>query len=421
LKRGEAMIVVYRRTGVILLLIAMFAIGFLGAFVYQRSRVKIGEHYIRINPTAKINPEKQYRLRLWDYRLPLDSGDGYTRYLRKAVRDFQQKFPNIRVEIKFLDLLNGEKELRQALVRNEAPDVYASFYSVPDFYYLRQIPVGPFLTKEEKERFHQRAAALYSVDGVLCSFPRWTSVNVWVGNRKWLENADLNIEKLQRYGWDWNDLQKLGTRLPKGVYALAGYPINDGFLQTLRESGKRTPEVKALLELVAGMAKGGKIPAKLEHQPIAGFLEGKVACLAGIRPLTYRKIMQNMAGGQYGVQPVVLPVPRLPGFEEIQVVDGGAIHVYRNKYTRGDDHVAAAMALGYFLSTYQDMTPWNALGVLPGRRDETAVVDELQMVIDAALSRSRLLKRQENEGFELIKDLFEGKASTETVIEGMNL
>ncbi|HOP74867.1 MAG TPA: hypothetical protein PLC07_07405 [Bacillota bacterium] len=417
------MIVIYRRRWIILLFVILFITGFWSAYLYQRSRVKIGEYYIRVNPTAKINPNKQYRLRLWDYRLPLDSEGTYARYLRRAVRDFQKQFPNIQVEIKFLNLLDGEEELRQALVRNEAPDVYASFYSMPDFYYLRQIPVGPFLTKEEKKSYPEWIEELYSIDGTLCSFPRWASVNVWVGNRKWLEVSGIDIAKVQQQGWDWNDVQKIGSRLPKGIFALAGYPITDGFLQTLRESGKRTSEVKAILDLVAGMAKNGKISVKLEHQAITGFIEGKVACLAGIRPLTYRKIVEILADHRREVQvdPVVLPVPRLPGFEEIQVVDGGVINVYRNRYTRGDDHIAAAMALGYFLSTYQDVGPWLTLGVATFPRSD-GVAEDLAAVMDGVLQRSRLLKRQGNEtSSELMKDLFEGKRSVDAVIEGMNL
>lgn len=418
------MIVIYRRTWIIVLLVSLFITGFWSAYVYQRSRVKIGEHYIRLNPAAKINPERQYRLRLWDYRLPLDSGeDVYAQYLRRAVRDFQKKYPNIQVDIKLLDLLKGEEVLRQALVRNEAPDVYASFYMSPDFYYLRQIPVGPFLTKEEKRIYSQQVTELYSIDGTLCSFPRWASVNIWVGNRKWLEAGGVDIGKIQHQGWDWSDLQKLGTRLPKGIYALAGYPAADGFLQTLRESGKRTSEVKTVLEIVASMAETGKIPEKMEDQAIARFLEGKVACLAGVRPLTYLKIVQIIASRNrdIGVEPVALPAPRLPGFEEIQVVDSGLINVYRNRYTRGDDHVVAAIALGYFLSTYQDITPWIALGVSPQHRAETTT-DDLGKVIDTALRRSRLLKRQGTmETSELMKGLFEGKASVDAVIEGMNL
>ena len=94
------------------------------SYHFYRPRVKIGDHYIILNPKAKINPKRQYKLTLWDYNWPVKNGsEDYRFFLQKAVGRFQTLYPNIDVEIKLLDILSGHEEMAQALKTGELPDV----------------------------------------------------------------------------------------------------------------------------------------------------------------------------------------------------------------------------------------------------------------------------------------------------------
>ncbi len=58
----------------------LFLIGFgCGVLLYQ-PHYKIGEREIPLNPNAKIDPQKEYHLTVWDYNYPLQ-GISYSKYL----------------------------------------------------------------------------------------------------------------------------------------------------------------------------------------------------------------------------------------------------------------------------------------------------------------------------------------------------
>jgi maltose-binding protein MalE len=144
------MIIVKRSTLIYLFLSFLFGLGFLTAFYIREPQVKFGDHYIKCNPKAMINFKKSYHLQLWDYNWPIkDSGIQYRAYLQQAIRDFQKTYPNIHIEIRLLDLINGPTQLEQALKKNNGPDVYCSAYMIPKFNFKRQIPVGFYLNKKE--------------------------------------------------------------------------------------------------------------------------------------------------------------------------------------------------------------------------------------------------------------------------------
>jgi ABC-type glycerol-3-phosphate transport system substrate-binding protein len=199
------MIVIREKTMTRIILVVLFLAGFFTAYLVRRSQVRIGEHYLWLNPFAQINPKKQYTLRVWDYDLPIGTGDqSYNQYFKKMLADFEKEYPNIRVELTLIDLIDGEKKLQQALSRNKAPDVYCSFSSVPQFYHQRQIPVGPFLNRKTRMMYLRPVSDLYGTGKGLCSFPRWISTDIWVGNRRLLRNTGLDIPKIQNEGWGRN-------------------------------------------------------------------------------------------------------------------------------------------------------------------------------------------------------------------------
>lgn len=404
-----------RRGAVIgIILVMLFVASFGSVYWLRRSWVKIGEHRIRLNPSAKINPEKQYKLRFWDYDLPLHCGDqSYSQYLQHALDDFQQMYPNIQVQLKLLDLLEGPGELQQALAVNEGPDVYGSFYENPVYDFRHQIPVGLFLKDKERNAYPETIRSLQSIDGILCALPRWLSVDIWVGNRRLLEDCGGDVKAIQQQGWGWNELLEIADRLPEKTYLLAGHPITADLTRYLYHSTKRDGRgLAAELGALQALIEKRRISPGLEKNMLTEFITGQAALLAGVRAAILTVFAQKaMASGGNAMswEAVWLPAPRCGDGSEVQFADGGFLTVYRHRATQGDDQVAAAVKLALFLSNYPERAPWMDFGVLP----VSAIAGELTGIADflnQLISRSDLAgKHQRTEVETLINAWLRGQ------------
>ncbi|MGE5559318.1 MAG: hypothetical protein ACM3WV_12040 [Bacillota bacterium] len=369
------MLVIGRRVFLAVFFLLMPALS-AGLFYYfYRPGIKIGNHVLKLNTRAGINPKKQYALRIWEYQWPVSDGrNDYGTYLREAVHKFQILYPQVKVEIKYLDMLEGPAEVSQALERNEGPDLYCSNYAIPEFDFRRQIPVGPFLSAKEKRAFLPSATASCSLDGILCLFPRWTSPGVWIGNRALLEEAGFNPDTVREHGWTWREFADGASRLPAGINALSGNPGYSGFLTQLATTGgcgfnEGSPAacdgLKRALDFLGGLIDAGRIVKNPGQDFLSPFMQGRAMVLAGARPLYFKPLSEKSRRTGAGFETILLPVPirnkKSPGIPW----DYGVICVYRNRRTRGDDHIAAAVKLGYFLSTYRESWPWEKLMFYP--------------------------------------------------------
>lgn len=373
------MIIVKKPTLVYLLLAFLFGMGFSLPFFIKEPRIKLGEHYIYCNPKAKVNLKKTYHLHLWDYDWPIkENGLQYRDYLLQAVRDFQKVYPNVRVEIKLLDLITGPAQLEQSIKINNAPDIYCSAYMIPKFNFKRQIPIGPYLKESEQEVYFQGVKKMLTFQGTLCYFPRWIAPDFWVGNQTLMESAGLSVSKIQNTGWCWQDIRGLQKGIPKDKYLLVGNLGANGFLKQLIDCARQefqtvddmtNQELYATIDLLETLIHQKAIPVDCDRNMLGRFLGGQAMFLAGLRPTMYNFIIKKHRNNPVGWQPVLLPVPvRFTDKEKISV-ENGVIAIYRNKRTAGDDHLTVAMKFGQFLSYYQETTPWESLLVVPAAKN----------------------------------------------------
>ncbi len=358
------MVIIRRRTLILILAIFFFLIGFLSVRYLSRPRIRVGEHLIIVNYRAKINPKKNYHLKLWDYKWPGTEGDTwYQQFIKKAVKDFERENPNIRVSLKLLDFIEGPKVFSQALASGNAPDVYCSAYGFPEFNYQWQIPAGIFLKPQELDIFYPNLKKVLSLEKYLLNLPRWSAPGLWVGNRALMEQYGLPVEKIQRQGWSWQDLTAISMDKAKPLF-IGNYSANGLFPQLLAintyEHGESN--LNHVLDLVNFV--NGTSESDLEANMFQLFLSGKVMLLGGVRPLVYDFIKQKAAVLKIGWEPVILPFPG-DRSKIVLPVENSVISVYRHHKTAGDDQLAAATRLAYFISTYHQTVPWERLKVVP--------------------------------------------------------
>lgn len=372
------------------LLAALFLASFFISFHFfsQRPRVRLGEQVIFCNPRAKVSPNRVYHLKLWDYNWPVNQEKGgYQAFLRKALADFRQTYPNIEVEITLLDLLNGPQQFAQALKSNLAPDVYCSAFTIPPFDFKRQIPVGFFLKKEETEAYNSSLFNLTLRHNISCYFPRWTAPGVWIGNQDLLEKAGVSASQLRQRGWSLPNFWDTASKVPPDAFFLVGNPGYNGFFPPLAadftdlknvnfKSDAAITEPKGITDTLDHFEKlitQRKIPADFDSNMIGRFLAGKSMFIAGIRPILFRFLKERTIAAQSTWNPVLLPPPSPVWPKQLLLVENSVIGVYRNKSTTGNDHLAAAVKLAQFLSAYPQIALYQEMMVVPALKENARI------------------------------------------------
>lgn len=420
---------------IIIFLVICFLGGFLITALNHRPRVKLGDDYIYCNPGAKVKPDRVYRLRLWDTNWPVPVAGEYKAYLERLVHDFQKIYPNIKVQITLIDFGDGPNQLAAALKTNSAPDVYCSAFSIPAFDRKRQIPVGFYLKREEKEAYFPETRRLVSRYGVECCFPRWLAPTVWVGNQHLFDSINLPLLRMQKSRYSWEEFIAGSQKLPKGKFVMVGNLGHNGLFtdRVVNASAKASPDgnflppsgVAESLNQLNDLIMQRKIPADFESNMLGRFLEGDSLVLAGVRPIIYRFLKQKLAGtpNQQYCQPILLPSPGI-GEKKYLLTEHGVICVYRNG---GDDHIAAAVKLGQFISTYEKTRPFQKMMLIPaartsaGRwsRELSPVVGDVSGLLEQ-VENSTLLNLPEYSAYQteiypVLLELFVRKASFESM------
>lgn len=426
-------------------IIIFLSICFLGGFlitlmIHHRPRVKFGEDYIYCNPGAVVKPDREYRLRLWDTDWPVLAPNEYKVYLENMVRDFQQIYPNIKVDITLNKFGAGLEQLAAALKSNSAPDVYCSVFQIPDFDNKRQIPVGFWLKPKEKEAYFPEVRKLVSRFGVECCFPRWTVPSLWVGNQYLWNLSGYPVVRMQKPGYSIDELKAASQKLPKGKYALAGNLGHNGLFTDLAVNsstgtglgGNFLPSngVAESLNHLNELIGQRKTAADFESNMLGRFLAGDVLLLGGVRPIVYRFLKHKLAEtpGQKHCKPILLPSPGM-GRKRFLVTENGVVCVYRNRYTAGDDHITAAVKLGHFISTYEKTKPFQDMMLIPAARKSAGRwCRELRPVIGDVSFLTELIENgtllnlpdyqvYQREIYPVLQEFFARKTSLENVRE----
>jgi hypothetical protein len=114
------------------------------------------------------------------------------------------------------------------------------------------------------------------------------------------------------------------------------------------------------------------------------------------------------------------------GQKKYTVTENGVICIYRNKMTTGDDHLAAAVKLGQFISTYESTGPFQEMMMIPAAKKSAVkwckelrkTVGDLGILIDA-VERTTLLNLPDYSTYQthiypVLKDFCAQKISAES-------
>lgn len=380
-------------------LLAAVLLNLSGCVDLQHPRRDGGTKEANIDPAAEIDPAKEYKLRFWDYRLPVVTEDGstYDDLVAAAIDAFQSLYPNVAIEYRLLSVIDGKEELEQAIAAGAPPDVYGGLAEPAVIDGKLQVPAGLYLSNAGRTAYSPAALQAVSAAGEIRAWPRWIIPRVWIGNASLLATAEVNAAAVVENGWTRCEFEAAAARLmqdgKKGLYSLL---INDASVAAFEDillncaaaqraivSGGSIWNGTALADTFAwldGLRRNKAFPVgstKMQSIILTAYWDGKVMAAGGLGPWLLGKEMereQRRAGGflpptgeNDAFATVLLPVPHSAEAASLIPIDVGSIAVFRQSDYRGDDHTRAAAEFAAFFGRETERTIADRLFYLPAR------------------------------------------------------
>lgn len=165
--------------GLLALIVVGLAFGGWHVYQWQSRLVDVGG--VRIDPMTEINPSRRYEVVLWEPDLFIPgSGTAQQRQaVLEAVRELSRIYPNISVEVVFVDPAELPDKLQEALDAGVPPDIAGTMLG-HRFDTPLQIPITPFLSEVNRADLAAPTIAAVSLNDTMWAWPRWITMDLWL-------------------------------------------------------------------------------------------------------------------------------------------------------------------------------------------------------------------------------------------------
>lgn len=358
----------YVKTVIAISLLGMVVTGSVWYATYKGRLVKVGD--VAIDPIVPLDPEREYRLVLWDHHVPLPWDVGaHDHALASAIAEFEKVYPNIRVELRILPWDEGHGRLKEALLQGTPPDVYGMPLGVRLMDPAFQVPVTPYMSLESRQDHLDRAVEAISVDNTVWAWPRWVLPRVWLTHKAFVSSVGGVAPTFEQF---IDAATK--DREQKGTWALAANPFDPTLFTDvmiastgrsfINDQGLRAwtaDEMEEALSFFAALLERRLMdhdPQRMGRRRLMHFWRDEAQVIAPVNPWLLRHILLRSEGVVDERQPVLLspPTPRTDRSGHPALLSGYA--VFRQEAYQGDDHTKAAMLLAEHLA--RRLGPWEA-------------------------------------------------------------
>jgi len=362
----------------VLVAVAAAAAAVLGAWhsgLFHRFEVE----GVRINPRAAVRADREYTLVLWEETVPAPwAPQPYQQFVQDALVEFVERYPNVRVEVEWLDPATAPGRLAAALAAGHPPDVYGAAKAAWAWPLPWQVPASPYRTPEDEQApvFLAAAEAGLTAGGALWGWPRGLWWEGWLAQRDALVQAGF-LEAGDGAAWlrEWRyDAVLAATGAsPAAITVALDASDADVFLQLLHafvpgaaadaavpwteaDAARAADFVQRLLSSQAG----GRDASALSRSRFVALAAGDVQVVAPVNPYSAQSALRRRPDHY-----VAVPPPAPPGLTPTLTVTPSAYLVFRRSAYLGDDHTRAAVELARFLAAKSEAWLVEAVGLLP--------------------------------------------------------
>ncbi|MEJ8304913.1 ABC transporter substrate-binding protein [Saccharibacillus sacchari] len=325
--------------------------------------------------STAAGPEDKDTVTVWTYPV---YGE-YENELKERVAKFQDEHPNITVQTEMLSWAEGPQKFDVALNAGNPPDLY--FHSVDGTYVDTGLALDltPYMTDEIKNDYVAGTLELGQIQGVQYGLPLYQFQWGWGGNKRILEAAGIDWEKIQSEGWTWTQFKEAASKLtgktadgsPQYALVTDGSSLdfiemlsrNNGMPDVLDDTGKfqwNDERILDTLSFIRELMDSGYVPketAALDPTKRTDmFYAGQAAIIS--KAIPYYDVMlatRNKdidAGTVQGekIDFVYLPVPHNDDAPAKTTTGGEGYVAFKQKNDKGEQHAKNTFMVMEYLS-----------------------------------------------------------------------
>ncbi len=272
----------------------------------------------QLDPEAQVQPDKKYTVVFWDFDRPLPGGASYREELVREIELFNQKFPNITVELKLFPWTQGEQVAAAIRRHQEVPHIL-SLGPLEGLDFARGLLLpASYLPEETRLDFVPLALSGPESEHKTAVWPRFLAPQLYLANTDLLQAVGVTRSGLQEQGIDWADILHLGRELIQlegQPHALAGLDYQ-GLLVALapREPDSLGPEqfswprsaADTALARLRQLQADNCLPPNIDQADYGGvkeFFTGQAALLAPAEPWLLRTVRARQEQIKHGLLP----------------------------------------------------------------------------------------------------------------------
>jgi hypothetical protein len=382
-----------------------------------------------VHPWVRIDPTKQYTLKVWSTRWPMfRDGYGYDDLIDEVIEEFQKTYFNVDVEYVLLPLDDVGKAIAQAVENSTPPDICMAPFDPSLVESGLVVPINMFICDKPREDIKATPAAdfeLSSLKAVSCNnrlwaWPSWIAVKSWAGNAEILREAGIDVERVMLYGWSYEDVLSMVDTLRvrqagiPGQYRKYGLVLDTASthtIDTLMEAAGRelvfSPDdslmwqgeaLKASLSFLGDVRERKGFPEPvhmMSEKMLELFWTGRAAVIGPVGPGFLRHVRErqdrvergDLFSGKETVEPILLPVPHPTGFIGVPCITVHAATVFMCPGTSGADTAYLSVRLAEMLTRKEALWLAGELSIVPARCEDRKPGFGLSAFPDGAIRR----------------------------------
>jgi multiple sugar transport system substrate-binding protein len=336
----------------------------------------------KIDPKVQLASDEEYQITYWDYPLFIGQDEDYEEFLQEAIAEFNDMYPNIKVNYELLSFIEGRNKLKENISKGTPPDIYNDIFGERLLSKELQVPIGIFFKEGEIDEYNQLALKAFSYKQKVWGLPNWLMPQVWVGNQRLLAKTNLDLNKIENQGWPWENFYQTAREIkelsknscivfnpynPKLFYELLS--MNDS-QELVSKDGELLLTAKNLKETFDFLddLRSHKVfyeePEEMNKKLLPYFWEGKAGVIAPVNNYLLNNLYQRQAK-ENKVELTLLPIPTNDPAEKKVPLKVGGLLLFRQEEYQGDKHTKAVYKFAEFINQQKSLFIAKNLNLLP--------------------------------------------------------
>lgn len=303
----------------------------------------------------------------------------YEDYMNQWIKEFNEIYPNLHIEVIATSWDNNVEKLTTMALAGEAPDIANIDASTTGTYVDMGVAVSltDYMEPDRLADYDDSALAYTTLDDKVYGLPLYVSVQGLGGNKAMLEAAGVDVEKVQKEGWTWDEFMSAITNGTTDgcygfVFANAGITTQD-FITVFGTSAGLTNNFTSDLKYAYTSENMHNLLTGIEEIIRAGYMPdygveagtrlvmletGECMTTGKAMPLFESNVNINNAGiadgsaveGSVEVEYAFLPCPTMENVSESMYGAANAFIALRNNNTT-DEHLKNVMLFLDYISS----------------------------------------------------------------------